>query len=168
MPDDTNNSIPPELSILSQIAESCGGKITELSGPLPDGSGFAIMSMPLPANHWIYQGDRIETYGVFNIPPMPFHMGTLDQASLLIQRRSNPTPFGIDPPIRMSKEDFANKIANVARYAIRSATMNGKEMDFDPDAMVQNFQVGMLGYWTDTGLSSDDWANPGEEPWPRK
>ena len=40
--------------------------------------------------------------------------------------------------------------------------MNGKEMDFDPGALLQNLVVGMLGYWTENGLSSDEWANPKE------
>ncbi len=31
------------------------------------------------------------------------------------------------------------------------ATMKGKEQDFDPDALIQNLIVGMLGYHTPTG-----------------
>lgn len=30
----------------------------------------------------------------------------------------------------------------------------------DPDALLQNLVVGFLGYWTNDGLSSDEWANP--------
>jgi hypothetical protein len=63
----------------------------------------------------------------------------------------------------MSREEFAAKIREAGRYAVRSATMNGKDMDFDPDALVQNLVVGMLGYWTNDGLSSDDWANPSDQ-----
>lgn len=32
------------------------------------------------------------------------------------------------------------------RYAIKGATMNGRETDFDPDALVQNMVVGLFGY----------------------
>ena len=47
------------------------------------------------------------------------------------------------------------------KYAVRCATMNGKEMDFDPDALLQNLVVGFLGYFTEDGLDhEDDWANP--------
>ena len=54
-----------------EIAKQVGGKITEM-GRLPDGSGFARMLMPLRKDHWIHDGDRKESYGVFNVPPMPF------------------------------------------------------------------------------------------------
>jgi hypothetical protein len=147
-------------NIVEEIARQVGGTITEVGGPLPDGSGFAIMSMPLPKTHWIYQGDRQESYGVFNTPPIVFRMGSRDVASLLIQRKDGPPPFGMDRPIHMTKEEFADKVKAAGRYAVRCATMNGKEMDFDPDALIQNLLVGMLGYWTDNGLSSDEWANP--------
>lgn len=40
--------------------------------------------------------------------------------------------------VRLSRE--------AAKYAIRASTMNGKDMDFDPDAMVQNFVNAMCGY----------------------
>jgi hypothetical protein len=43
-----------------------------------------------------------------------------------------------------------------ARYAIRAATMRGEETDFDPDALIQNLIVGMLGYNTPNGLSNED------------
>ena len=56
-------------------ARGVGGKITEM-GRLPDGSGFARMSMPLRKDHRIYDGDRKESYGVFNVPPMPFLGGS--------------------------------------------------------------------------------------------
>ena len=117
-------------NIVRQLAKDVGGEITEMQR-LPDGSGFAVMSMPLPKNHWLTaEGD--------NVPPMPIRMGT-------------------DDPGRSIKSD---QIRAAAKYAIRASTMNGKEIDFDPDAMVQNFVVALLGYWTPDGLSSDEWANP--------
>lgn len=83
------------------------------------------------ADHWLMADG-------FNVPPMPMRMGT-------------------DDPGRDIKAD---QIRAAAKYAIRASTMNGKEIDFDPDAMVQNFVVALLGYWTPTGLSPDAWANP--------
>jgi hypothetical protein len=44
-------------------------------------------------------------------------------------------------PIEAS--DPEKKQQEAARYAIRAATNNGKIVDFDPDAMVQNFLVAM-------------------------
>lgn len=108
---------------VKQLADMVGGKIEEMQ-KLPDGSGFAVMSMPLPKDHWL-------TKGGFDESPAPFLMGT-----------SNP-----------EREEWARKIRLAAKYAIRASTMNGKETDFDPDAMVQNFIVGMIGVWTSDGIS---------------
>jgi hypothetical protein len=118
----------PPLAVLSLI-EDAGGKVTG-AGSLPDGSGFATASFPLPTDHWLTaEGD--------NVPPMPMRIGTGPERDIL-----------------------ASQVREAARYAIRASTMNGKEEDFDPDAMVQNFVVAMLGYWTPSGLSSVPEANP--------
>jgi hypothetical protein len=45
------------------------------------------------------------------------------------------------------------------KYAVRSATLKGTVMDFDPDALIQNLIVGFLGYYTKDGL----WTHPVEE-----
>lgn len=123
-------------NILEELAEAVGGKIESVSGPLPDGSGFATMSFPLPKDHWL-------TKPGYNDPPMPFRLGTQEDGATLL------------PPIR-KREELAEMVRAAARYACRASTMNGKETDFDPDAMVQNFVVGMLGYWTPNGLSRLD------------
>src|SRR3990167_59999 len=112
---------PPD--IVQRLAANAGGTITECAA-LPDGSGFAVISMPLPKTHWLYADD-----GSYEPPPMPMRMGC-------------------DDPGRKIRAD---QIRAAARYAIRAATMKGKEIDFDPDAMVQNFIVGLLGYWTPDG-----------------
>src|SRR5512146_813071 len=89
---------------------------------LPDGSAFAVMSFPLPKDHWLTQPGE-------NKPPMPFRLGTEEDGANLW------------PKIRQ-REEAAAKIREAARYAVRASTMNGKENDFDPDAMVQNFVTG--------------------------
>ena len=109
-----------------EIAKMVGGKIEEMQ-KLPDGSGFAVMSMPLPKDHWL-------TKEGWNEPPAPFLMGTDN-----IQRK-----------------EWVDKIRIAAKYAIRATTSNGKIEDFDPDAMVQNFVCGMVGYFTSDGLSHID------------
>jgi hypothetical protein len=116
-----------------ELAEAVGGDI-KWAAALPDGSGAAVMSMPLPSGHWL-------TSDHANVPPMPWRIGT-----------------------GRERDAMASNIQAAARYAVRAATLNGSENDFDPDAMVQNFLVGMLGYWTQDGTSSDAWANP--EPLP--
>ena len=109
------------------------GQETDLSTVtiLPDGSAFAMASYPPPKTHWLYAEG-------YNVPPMPLRMGT-------------------DNPERKAMNQ---KVWAAAKYAVRSATMNGKEPDFDPDALCQNMVVGLLGYHTANGLSSDSWANP--------
>lgn len=127
-----------------EIAKMVGGTVNEM-GRLPDGSGFATMSFPLPKNHWIYQKND----DGFNFPPpMPFRMGSTPEVH----------------QIEITREQFAEKIRLAGRYAVRASTMNGAEMDFDPDAMLQNLVVGMLGYFTGDGLTTDKWANPKEPP----
>lgn len=110
------------LEPLKQIAEAANGKIDEVC-LLPDGSGFATMSMSLPKDHWL-------TKDGFNEPPAPWKTGVGD-----------------------ARTQIAAEIRLAAKYAIRASTMNGKIEDFDPDAMVNNFVIGLLGYWTIDGDS---------------
>lgn len=128
--------------VVRELADAVGGKIDFVSDPLPDGSGFATMSLPLPKDHWIYAATPD---GFTPPPPMPFRIGV-----------------GAAPALNRTREMWADGIRAACRYAVQASTMRGKEMDFDPDAMVQNMVVGMLGYWTPDGLSSDAWANPKE------
>jgi hypothetical protein len=123
--------------IVEELAEACGGTI-ESADTLPDGSGFATMSLPLPETHWIYETTKD---GWSLPPPMVFRMAS-----------------------GLARQRMAEKIWEAGRYAVRGATMNGKAMDFDPDALVQNLVVAMLGYHTEDGLTSDTWANPDPVP----
>ena len=104
---------------------------------LPDNSGFAVMSTSLRKDHWL-------TAEGYPTPPMPFRTG-----------------------IGPQRDDLAAKIRLAAKYAVRATTENGKQEDFDPDAMVSNFVVGMLGYWTADGTSNlcgDPYDNPDPIP----
>lgn len=100
---------------------------------LPDGSGFATGNFPLPKEHW----STINPHE-FNIPPMSFRMGT-----------KNP-----------DRKKWETMLREAGKYAFRAATLNGKDLDLDPDALIQNLIVGFLGFHTDDGLSSDEWQNP--------
>ena len=105
---------------------------------LPDGSAFGTMSLPLPKDHWLYQ----DGHWAYHTPPMTLRMGTDHH----------------------QHSAMCETIREAAIYAVRAATMNGKEMDFDPDALVQNMIVGLLGYHTPDGLGSEDWENPAPIP----
>lgn len=122
---------------VSDLITNAGGTIESMQ-VFSDGHGVATASFPLPKEHWLYADD-----GSFDAPPMPMRMGT-------------------DDPRR---QQFNDMVKVAARYAVRAATMKGKEDDFDPDALVRNMVVGMLGYHTPDGLSGlDDWANPSPVP----
>lgn len=92
---------------------------------LPDGSGFSRISMPLPKNHWLLRDED-------NVSPAPFRMG-------------------VNHPCR---KGFEEALRSAGKYACRCATMNGTQMDFDPDALIQNLIIGFLGYYTDDGLEA--------------
>lgn len=118
--------------------EAMGGKVDEGSvAVLPDGSGCFTASLPLPEDHWLHAG----TKGC-EPPPMPLRVGTADPR----------------------REALNEAVWAAGKYAVRVTTDNGKLSDFDPDAMVQNFVVGLLGYHTEDGLSEDEWANPDPIP----
>ena len=87
---------------------------------LPDGSAFAVMSFPLPEDHWLYR-------------PYVYMDGQIDPVEL-------PTPV-------VTHADRDRVVAAI-RYAIRGATMRGQEMDFDPDALVQNAVYALCGPFT--------------------
>lgn len=101
---------------------------------LQDGSGFAVGTFSLPSGHWLTAEGE-------NVPPMPLRMAAGPARNIM-----------------------ADMIRSAAKYAVRASTMNGSEEDFDPDAMVQNMVVGLIGYWTNDGTSSDDWYNPSPIP----
>lgn len=123
---------------VKNMIEGAGGKVTGRA-VFPDGHAFMTADFPLPKDHWIYQTDKD---GFTPPPPMPFRMG------------------GNDP----RRQAFNDMIRAAARYAVKASTRNGKDEDFDPDAMVQNMVVGMLGYHTDDGLSGESFGNPDPVP----
>jgi hypothetical protein len=130
----------PDDDLIDQLGVMLGGEVEERA-QLGDGSGFAVISSPLPADHWSLQPG-------FNVPPMPYRTGTEHGRAT----------------IEGTREQLADNLREAARYAFRASTSNGTEPDLDPDALVQNFIVGVLGYCTPDGLSSNEWANPAPKP----
>ena len=84
---------------------------------LPDGSGFGIMSFPLPKDHWIYKEREYED-------------GAIEPNDL---------------PAPILTHSFRRQVIAAIRYAVRSATNCGKEDDFDHDALVQNAVYALCG-----------------------
>lgn len=153
------------LQELTKMAEDKGGSLTMHQIKNEQGEtvhGFATMSMPLRKDHWIYQ--KAED-GFGSPPPMPLRMGAEDHATLVVTTSpANDPGWATARHLTLNRRQMADLIRSAGKYAVRSATMHGVDMDFDPDAMLQNLVVGFLGYWTATGLTSDEWDNP-KEPW---
>ena len=93
---------------------------------LPDGSAFATASYPLPKDHWLYalRGEWDSRRDDFAETPHPILTNAQRQA-----------------------------VTVAARYAVCGATMCGKEMDFDPDALVQNLCYALCGPANGAALS---------------
>jgi hypothetical protein len=57
-----------------------------------------------------------------------------------------------EPPAPLKIESIETRMhlesvfKDAVKYAVKASTLSGKEMDFDPDAMIQNFMVGLFGY----------------------
>ena len=85
---------------------------------LPDGSAFAVMSFPLPKDHWLtaprseWDSERDE----FAECPRPI--------------------------LTHAQRDA---VVAAVRYAVRGATMCGRDSDFDPDALVLNAVYALCG-----------------------
>ena len=58
-----------------------------------------------------------------------------------------PLQMGMSP----ERREHEQLLRAAAEYAVRAATRSGKEMDFDPDALVQALLVGVFGYCTVDG-----------------
>lgn len=150
--------LPKEVK---EIAEAVGGEIKDIIR-LPDGSGAATLSMSLPRTHWIYKqpGDD------FCAPPMPLRIGSSQHVVIAFGKSHGGLSLEMSDrlrelPLCLDRQQMAEAIRAAGRYAVKAATMNGTETDFDPDALVQNLVIGMLGYFTDDGLNHEDArANP--------
>ena len=90
---------------------------------LPDGSAYALLSTPLPKDHWLYKprGEWDSERDDYKETPKPI----LDR-------------------------HYQSEVVAAIRYAIRGATNCGKENDFDPDALVQNAVYALCGPRTTT------------------
>ena len=105
------------MGLIEDLAAATGGKVENVSEPLPDGSGFAVVSYPLPKDHWsLNRPLDLE-------PPAPFLMDPADSR----------------------RNDVAQAIREAGKYAYHAACLS--DPDHDPDAFLQNLIVGLIGYW---------------------
>ena len=102
---------------------------------LPDESAFGVMSFPLPDDHWLY-AERVYDPGEYE-------------------------PVELPAPILTHA--LRDQVVAAIRYAVRGATNCGKEIDFDPDALVQNAVYALCGPYTATVRMSCDVQPPTEE-----
>ena len=128
---------------IGTIANAIDGTILEV-GIYPDGeSGSAVMSMPLPDDHWLNKTDDDGNIG-----------------------EARPTMLlGGDA---LSREFLTQAIRPGVQHGLRDATRAGREEDFDPDAVVAGTLRGLFGVFTATGRASiaADQGNPVFDPEP--
>ena len=102
---------------------------------LPDGSAFGMMSFPLPYDHWMYR-----------------------------DREYLP---GADEPVDLPKPILTHALCEhveaAVRYAVRGATNCGKELDFDPDALVLNAVYALCGPYGGASLRDIEPPTEGAE-----
>lgn len=101
---------------------------------LSDGSAFFTAKFPLPKDHWIY--DEVHC-----VPEKYLRCGTDN---------------------KLLRLELVGAVKLAARLAIKQCTDHGKDMDFDPDALVQALIVNMVGHNTPDGLTyqTNDDPNP--------
>ena len=87
-----------------------------------------MASFPLPKDHWLYA-------------PREYDVGAEHPKEL-------PSPI-LTHALRA-------EVVSAIRYAIRGATMCGKETDFDPDALVQNAVYALCGPYRSAALAAQE------------
>lgn len=96
---------------------------------LPDGSAFSVGSFPLPKDHWLYA----------------------PQCAVWDSERDT----SADTPRPILNNSQRKAVIAAVRYAIRGATFNGTDLDFDPDALVLNAAYALCGPAGGVTLAAD-------------
>ena len=95
---------------------------------LPDGSAFFTATLPLPASHWLYAPQ--------------------------CEQWDSERDTSADTPHPILTNEHRHAVMAAMRWAIRGATMNGKEMDFDPDALALNAAYALCGPAIDAAIAA--------------
>lgn len=94
-------------------------EILDLLGGSDDDPAFLTAKMALPPDHWLYA------------PQCPYW------------DTGRGTAADLPLPVLANDQRAAAKAA--MRWAVRAATMNGADKNFDPDALVQNAVYALCG-----------------------
>ena len=121
----------PNCEALSKELAALKAQQQEPVTILPDGSAFAVVSYPLPKEHWLYAERQYE--------------------------EGAEEPIELGKPILTHA--LRDAVVAAVRYAIRGATNCGKESDFDPDALVQNAVYALCGPFTSPQPASKSWVD---------
>src|SRR5437016_14125564 len=102
----------------------------------------------VPASHWL----GVEGH---NEPPAPIKMGKSDKLTLHFSR---PVNDGMGSELLFSKGNYSRGemeefLRDAARFAVRYATDNGRNISFDFDLFVQLLALGLFSYNTTDGES---------------
>jgi hypothetical protein len=109
----------------SRLAEVFAAKLAELApaptdvAVLPDGSAFFTASYPLPKDHWLFAPGCEQWDAARDV------LGDMPHPILEIDQRP--------------------AVITAMRWAIRTATRYGRDMDFDPDALALNAAFALCG-----------------------
>jgi len=79
---------------------------------------------------------------------MEFHRAVsfpLPRNHCIFQKAGEP-PAPLQTVSNKARMEMEASFKEAIRWAIRASTMSGKDMNFDPDAMIQNMSVGLFGY----------------------
>lgn len=115
----TCDKTPPGCLGFFSEDKDCEWARQSTAAKLPDGSALFLMSFPLPPDHWLTQPRVYATESSFD---------TVDK----------PTPI-------LWRAIHEHNVRAAAKWAIRVSTDCGREMDFDPDALVMNFVYAICG-----------------------
>ena len=100
---------------------------------LPDGSAVFTATLPLPASHWLYAPQ--------------------------CEQWDSERDTSADTPHPILTNEHRHAVMAAMRWAIRGATMNGKEMDFDPDALALNAAYALCGPAIDAAIAAREGEN---------
>lgn len=107
--------------------------VVNIDTVLPDDSAFFTTETPLPKDHWLYSEA--------GTPPMLLGRGV------------------DDPEIRAELQEA---VRQGVQYSLKVSGLDGSE-SVDPDAIVQNAIIGIVGYFTPDGTNTTSYLKPADE-----
>lgn len=128
------NDLTPVPPMIDELAEGLGATVLEVGMHPGGGSGFAMLSFPLPENHWLYQKVGYAGGPVEFAPPAPWPM--------LVGGHT------------LTREYMCDVLTPGLRAGVKDATMNGADTAPDPDVLVRQSLNNLFGNNTIDGRST--------------